>query len=150
MRKEISIAIFIGIILGGIILYGIKIANDSTKSISSTPTPTPESVLSPTPTILTPKDSIKTSITISSHITGQVLNEKEITLIGKTLPNTNVSIIWEEDETIIRSDNLGNFNQKISLIPGENNIQLDIVDSSQKLISEALKLYYTTKVTVTP
>lgn len=147
MRKEVSIAIIIGVILGGVILYGIKIASDATNSLSSNPTPTPtdsfkqENKIEPSPSSTT----LKSKLTITSHTTGQVLNEKDITIQGKTLANSNVSIIWESDENIIKSDNLGEFSQKITLIPGENIIQVDVLEENKNLISEQMKLYYTTK-----
>lgn len=144
MRKEISIAIIIGVILGGIILYGIKIANDTTNSLGS-PKPTPSSVVIPTPTSTSTKETKNNRLSITSHATGQVLFEKDVTISGKTLSNAQISIIWEDDEAIINSDISGEFSQKISLAAGENNIQLDVVDQNNTLISDTLKLYYSTK-----
>ena len=146
MRKEVSLAIVIGVILGGVILYGIKIASDTTNSLNANPTPTPTTSI-PQVSESTPSNpsSEKTKLSINSHATGQVLNDKEITLEGKTIANTPVTIIWENDETIIKSNNEGVCSQKISLIPGENNIQIDAIDENKSLLSEQIKLYYTTK-----
>ncbi|OGD83556.1 hypothetical protein A2572_00415 [Candidatus Collierbacteria bacterium RIFOXYD1_FULL_40_9] len=142
MRKEVSIAIIIGVILGGIILYGIKIANDSTKNLK-VESPTPTSTLTPVP--ITNTDKKNPAITLSSHISGQVLFEKEITLVGKTTPNSSLAIIWEDDEVITKTDVSGNFSQKITLISGENNIQVDLVNQDNSLTSETFKLYYSLK-----
>lgn len=143
MRKEVSIAIIIGIILGGVILYGIKIANDSTKSLSG-PTPTPTISTAPTPTTSTQVNK-NPKINITSHSSGQVLFEKEITLTGKTLSNSKIAIIWEDDEVITNTNISGEFSQKITLVSGENTIQIDVVDQDNTLISEVLKLYYSPK-----
>ena len=143
MRKEVSIAIIIGIILGGVILYGIKIANDSTSNLGG-PTPTPTSSIPTTPTP-TGTENKNPKINVISHSTGQVLFEKDITVVGKTLPNKNISIIWEDDENIAVTNDLGEFSQKISLNSGENNIQIDVVDQNNQLVSQTLKLYYSTK-----
>lgn len=143
MRKEVSIAIIIGIILGGVILYGIKIANDSTNNLSG-PTPTPTSAILTTPTP-TGSENNNPKISITSHSSGQVLFEKDITIVGKTLPNKNISIIWEDDESVFMTNDLGEFSQKLSLTSGENNIQIDVVDQNKQLVSQTLKLYYSTK-----
>ncbi len=143
MRKEVSIAIIIGIILGGVILYGIKIANDSTSNLGG-PTPTPTSSISTTPTP-TGAESKNQKINVTSHSTGQVLFEKDITISGKTLPNKSISIIWEDDENIAVTNDLGEFSQKLSLTSGENNIQIDVVDQNNQLVSQTLKLYFSTK-----
>lgn len=141
MRKEVSIAIIIGIILGAIILYGINLAN---KSSSSLPKPPSQNENLP---IVTPTAEASTSsvLIITSHSNNEVLFTKEITVSGKTTPNTKLSIIWEEDEIITTSDNIGNFIQKISLISGENNIQFDVVNSNNTLQSQTLKLFYSSK-----
>lgn len=143
MRKEVSIAIIIGIILGGVILYGIKIANDSTSNLGG-PTPTPTSSIPTTPTP-TGTESKNPKINVTSHSTGQVIFEKDITISGKTLPNKNISIIWEDDENIAVTNDLGEFSQKLSLASGENNIQIDVVDQNNQLVSQTLKLYYSSK-----
>lgn len=143
MRKEVSIAIIIGIILGGVILYGIKIANETTSSLG-TPKPTPSLITSPTPTS-TNQESKNTRLNITSHAAGQVLFEKEIILSGKTIPSSQISIIWEDDEIITKTNVSGEFSQKITLISGENNIQIDVVDQNNNLISETLRLYYSSK-----
>lgn len=141
MRKEVSIAIIIGIILGAIILYGINLAN---KSSSSLPKPPSQNENLP---IVTPTAEASTSsvLIITSHSNNEVLFTKEITVSGKTTPNTKLSIIWEEDEIITTSDNIGNFIQKISLVSGENNIQFDVVNSNNTLQSQTLKLFYSSK-----
>ncbi len=143
MRKEVSIAIIVGIILGAVILYGINLANQSTISL---PKPTP----TPTPIQITPStnnnDATKSSVlTINTYTNNQVVFDKDITITGKADPNAKISIIWESDETIISSDDKGNFTQKISLIPGENNIQIDEVTPNNTLISSSLKLFYSSK-----
>lgn len=143
MRKEISIAIIIGVIFGAIILYGIKIANDTTKSLNQSPEPTPTT--SQEPSNKTVPDDKKSLLQIKSHVTGQVLDNKEITISGKALPNSYVTIIWEDDDTIIKTNDQGDFSQNLVLIPGENTIQIGTPDQNNNLTSETLKLYYTTK-----
>ncbi len=143
MRKEVSIAIIIGILLGAIILYGLKIASDTTNSLNQvTPTPTTQDINKKD---IEEDPGSKNKSLITSHVTSQVLFEKEVVLKGKTTPNNKVVIIWEDDEAIITSDTDGNFTQKITLVTGENNVFVDALNPDQTLTSENLKLYYSTK-----
>lgn len=145
MRKEVSIAIIIGIILGAIILYGINLANKTTESLPKvTPTPTatvPESTTSAN----TPSTPKATQPLINSHTDNQVLFEKETTLAGKTTPSSQISIIWEDGENLTTTDSSGNYSQAITLIPGENNIQVAKLNSDKTIQKESLKIYYSTK-----
>ena len=144
MRKEVSIAVIIGIILGSIILYGIKLANQTSNSLPK-PSPTPTAIL---PTDVKPQTKNSTGakkLSITSHVPNQVLFEKEITISGNIDPNVKLAIVWEEDEAISESDTNGTFSQKITLIPGENIIQIDYPDQNSTLSSQTIKLYYSTK-----
>jgi hypothetical protein len=144
MRKEVSIAIIIGVILGGVILYGINFANNG---LSTIPKPNPTPTTTPLPTSLPNSNTNNpSSLNISSHIDGQVLFEKDIVLTGKANPNANISVIWEDNEEIIAADATGNFTQKITLIAGENNIQIDSVKSDKTLESKVIKLFYSSKI----
>jgi len=144
MRKEVSIAIIIGVILGGVILYGINFANNG---LSTIPKPNPTPTINPLPTSLPNSNTNNPStLNISSHIDGQVLFEKDIVLTGKANPNASISIIWEDNEEIITTDATGNFTQKITLVAGENNIQIDSVKSDKTLESKVIKLFYSSKI----
>ncbi len=145
MRKEVSIAIIIGVILGGIILYGINFANNG---LSTIPKPTPTPTITPLPTSIpsNPNAAANSTLSITSHIDGQVLFEKDIVLTGKANPNASVSIIWEDNEEIISADATGNFSQKITLVAGENNIQVDTTKSDKTLDSKVIKIFYSSKI----
>lgn len=144
MRKEVSIAIIIGVILGGVILYGINFANNG---LSTIPKPNPTPTATPLPTSLPSNNTNNPStLNISSHIDGQVLFEKDIVLTGKANPNASISVIWEDNEEIIAADATGNFTQKITLVTGENNIQIDSVKSDKTLESKVIKLFYSSKI----
>lgn len=145
MRKEVSIAIIIGIILGGIILYGINLANTSTSNLKEQNQNKQQNLQPNQPNDFSAPSSPSSSLNITSHVSNQVLFEKEITLSGKANPSSNISIIWEDDEAIIKSDEKGIFDQKITLISGENNIQVDVLNQNSTLESKTLKLFYSTK-----
>ncbi len=140
MRKEVSLAIIIGIILGAIILYGINLANQSTKSLPKVS----QEFLTPTPT--NEDEEIKdTSLNITSHFAHQVVFDNEITLTGKSLPNTYVAIIGGISEEIIQSDKMGIFTIKITLEAGENILEINQVNSKSTLDTFTFPITYSAK-----
>lgn len=136
MRKEVIFAIILGLILGGVIIYGINLANNSVNRLSeqetnliTSPTTTPSP--SPTLRIISPKNH-------------QVLFEDTITITGKTEPLAYVSLIWEEDEAIIQADEQGNFSQEIDLIGGDNQITISAANDQDYQEELTFNLIYTT------
>ncbi len=143
MKKEVSIAIVIGILLGAIILYGINLANTSTKNLPKlNPFPT-SAPLNADPANSTSSSSA--TLNITSHTPNQVVFDKEIILTGKGAPKTTIALIWEDDEIILVTDDKGNFSQKITLLAGENTLRLDELTSNNSLKSQSLKLYFSPK-----
>ncbi|EKD52772.1 MAG: hypothetical protein ACD_61C00246G0005 [uncultured bacterium] len=116
MRKEVILAIIFGVILGGVILYGINLAN---KTISGTPSEaTTDSQITPTPTV--PEKSLSI-ITPQNH---SVTSDKVVTLMGRATPASNLAIITESDDLIIEASPEGTFSAQINLIGGENTISV--------------------------
>jgi hypothetical protein len=118
MKKEVIIAIFIGIGIGLVITFGIKTARESLQSELQNPQPelatkSPEVVEAPTHTIIvtSPKDSaiiIDTSTNIS----------------GTSTPFALIGAISDTDQNTVMADNQGNFSLSINLSPGANKINL--------------------------
>ena len=136
MRKEVIFAIILGLILGGVIIYGINLANNSVnhtddqdKNLISSPTVTPTP--SPTLKIISPQNH-------------QVLFEDTIILTGKTEPLAHVSLIWEEDEIIIQADDQGSFSQEIELVGGDNQINISAANDQDYQEEIVFNLIYTT------
>lgn len=139
MRKEVILAVIIGIILGGVILYGINLANTSSKlnqnntetkgspKVTPSPSKKPDSLIS----ILFPPNN-------------SVVTEAKLTLKGTTKPNSNVAIISESDDILTMSDKSGNFSGDINLISGENIITIAIVDDKQATSSATITVIRTT------
>lgn len=118
MRKEVLLAIIFGIILGGVILYGINLANKSTADLNQDKTSVgPAATPTPTPTP-------QTSLSIVSPSNHAVTSEKIITLTGRAAPASNVAIVSEIDDLIVEIGPTGTFSAQINLIGGENTITL--------------------------
>ncbi|NMB57404.1 hypothetical protein GYA19_05735 [Candidatus Beckwithbacteria bacterium] len=142
MRKEIFIAIFIGLIFGLVITYGIYTANKAiiTKQKGLNPTTT----IIPTPT---PEPEENLSINISEPKNNLVLTEPKTTILGSTKKNAVVAIMTEDNNYLIQADNNGYFTQEIDLIKGANFIQITATDLDNDKISETktLSLVYSTE-----
>ena len=144
MRKEIIFAVVLGIILGGIILYGLRLANEATKDLTqSLSTPTPISENGNPPSQITPTPNPDNTIIITSPQNNFVSNENKITITGSAPKNTNLTIISEKAETIIETDENGKFNQEITLVGGENEITISGVINNE-IKSTTITIIYTT------
>lgn len=137
MRKEVILAIIIGIILGAVVLYGLKIANqtvESTKSENAAPSPTVAQTPTPTPvdflTIDTPNDHA-------------VVFTPTVTIKGHTKPDNAIAITSESTDDIIQSDTQGAFTTDLQLIGGENVITATIVLPNGNTLSKTLTIIYT-------
>ena len=135
MRKEIILAIILGIILGGVIIFGINLANKSaTTSLPNQALPEQnldEATPTPTLQIISPENN-------------SVSFQDTLTLTGQTLANAWIAIIWEDSETITQSNESGNWQQEISLVGGENIIKITATDGADYQESMNLTIIYTT------
>lgn len=115
MRKEVLFAVIFGIILGAIILFGIRLANKSVSNLNlNKETATPSSEPAGTLT--------KKSFEIDSPQNHSVLTEKVITLSGRALPNSTLAVISEVDDLLIESSPEGTFSAQLNLVGGENTL----------------------------
>lgn len=114
MRKEVLYAIIFGIILGAIILFGIKLANNSVSSLTSGNESTTRDA--PTPSLA------RKSFEIISPQNHAVLTDKVITLLGRADPSTSLAITSESDDLLLESSPEGTFSAEINLIAGENTL----------------------------
>lgn len=133
MRKEVLYAIIFGIILGGIILYGINLAN---KSVSPAPesTNTKNTDTSPTPT---PTNSSLSIIFPQDHT---VTGDKTTTLSGKAIPGSSIAISSESDDLIIETSPEGTFSAQINLVSGENNILVTELLKDNTTVSQTISV----------
>lgn len=137
MKKEVLLAIGVGFGLGLVITFGIWTANKSLKQAKVQVTPAP----TPTPIIVNEPPATN-QLTITSPEDESISAVATITVSGKSTPNAVISIIFEEDETIIEADDKGEFSTKINLIGGYNTI----IISDQENTQTRIVTYSTTKI----
>ena len=125
MKKEIIIAIVLGLIMGLFVTYGVYTAN---QAISNQNTTRPQTTTIPTPT---PQPIQELQISVATPEDNIVVNQEEIVVSGITRTNVIVAIITEEEEFLVESGNDGNFSKTITLIKGANTITVQASDTNQ-------------------
>ncbi|HOX95856.1 MAG TPA: hypothetical protein PLI45_00525 [Candidatus Woesebacteria bacterium] len=139
MRKEVILAVIIGVILGGIILYGLNLANNSASKLIGDSETQEKDSNPPTPTPANNTDIL--FITPQDHA---VITEDKTILKGSTKPNVNIAIITESDDILTVADKNGGFTANINLINGENTITVTTVDSGMATSSASITVIRTT------
>ena len=144
MKKELGIAILVGVILG-FTITGLFWARRRGKiNLPSNEETNQEEVLEEEPTA-TP---IPIEETVSLEIEepeNEIISQKEnLTIKGKSVVSATVVIIWEEGEDILVADEEGNFETEITLIGGENIIDITAYDDEGNSASKTLTVTYST------
>jgi hypothetical protein len=140
MRKEVVFAIIIGLILGAVILVGWQLADQSAKQAVSTTAQTPQA----NPDLAPPETPVSQGISVIFPQSHAVVNTDSLKIIGKTFPNASIAAIGAEDEAIVTADKDGNFSVDLTLIGGENVIELTVLKDDLTTDSTKISLIYTT------
>ena len=122
MKKELSLAVLIGLILGLIITYGVYRARRAEQEMA---VQTTESIAGQAEGEPLASNQV---ITLSSPEDESVQNSPEISVAGTTKPNIFVIIFIGEDEFITTADNTGNFAIESKLTAGGNVISVQALD----------------------
>jgi len=115
-KKEITVAVIIGLVIGAIVVGGILRARSALTNLAPSQSP------SPTPL---PSGNIPTESGLFlklDTLDNQVLTEPILVVAGQTLPQAYIVINGEAGDSIIVANSLGNFSQEIKLVKGANTI----------------------------
>ncbi len=137
MKKEVLVAVVLGVIVGLIITFGIYTANTAlqrrTRQINATPSPTP-----------TTGNAKQSSIIIYSPENDTMTDKDTIQLSGLTTPNASVVIFLDDKPTVTTADPKGNFSADLSLAGGSNIITIVATDETGKQSLEQRSVVYST------
>lgn len=139
MRKEVLIAIIIGFGLGLVITFGIWTANKALKETAPTTTAPVEEGAEITPT---PAPALELVITSPENNT--VSEEEMIEVSGQTAPSAIVAITYPEGEKLLEADEDGSFSTEISLIGGDNLIEISAFNEEGDEATKTLTVVYST------
>lgn len=146
MRKEITIAIFLGLGIGLLAVFGILTARSAlTRFELEKQTSRGETdAISPSPGV-TGTPSLNTSVmTIAEPMDGAVTSENVITVTGRSAPTTQMVMTAETEQFIIETDSEGSFHQEVELVNGENEIRLAAFFQGGERQDERITIVYTT------
>lgn len=135
MRKEVLIAVILGLILGSILVYGIYRA-------SNVNIPVPESSNQVTPS---PTGEVNNLLTIANPQDGDIFSSQVATVSGQTDPQNALIIVTESEQLLPQISATGSFSQTISLIKGGNLIQVSAITSDGRRQDIFLNLVYLTQ-----
>lgn len=152
VRKELFLAIFFGALLGFSITATIWFVREGRfnlgrwgrsepKTVEVTPKEEVTQSASPTPSS---KQEKKIFLKITEPENEAVVAQEELTIKGETLPQATVIIVWEEGEDILLADDQGRFETEITLVGGENEIEISAYDDEGNQASEVLTITYST------
>jgi hypothetical protein len=135
MKKEVFVAIFLGLALGLIVSYGIYTARKSLKDTQNQITVTPEP---------TPSSGVHNSLTLISPEDESIQAVKEVKITGTTDPESLVIIFVNDKENISSADSSGNFSLQTDLNQGANTIVVRTIDEDGNVAEEERTVIFTT------
>lgn len=112
MKKEVVLAIVLGIIFGLVITFGIYTANKALRDRQQNSTENAQD-----------EQTTDTATQVTQIIApedGAIIAQDTVRLTGTTFPNADVIILVGEDSYATTSDGTGNFSAELELIGGSN------------------------------
>ncbi|PIS09069.1 hypothetical protein COT75_03325 [Candidatus Beckwithbacteria bacterium CG10_big_fil_rev_8_21_14_0_10_34_10] len=140
MKKELTIAISIGFVVGLIVTFGIYTANKAIKNRATDPTPLPTNGASAP----TPSPASTPNLEITEPENNLVVKKNKVTLSGKTDAKIAVAVLGEGFEDMVLSDEGGLFSVEVSLLSGANEIKVVALRKSGEKEEKVLNIVYTT------
>lgn len=137
MRKEILFAIIAGGLFGAIIAFGAWRAN-----VALAPETASETVNEPE---TKPKADGELAISLAKPEELDVITVSQTTVSGVTSPNTWVVLSTDDADYIIKSNDVGSFEQKIELIGGVNQITITALKDKTNSVEDNLTIVYSTE-----
>lgn len=139
MKKEIAVAIFIGLLLGLVVTFGIYIARSAAgpsveKSASLLASSTPGVSASDSP-------NANSSLVLSSPEDGSITTNKEVQVSGTTQPNSFIFIFYGTEYKMERADSTGNFSTKVTSKTGPVIIIVRALDLAGNVVEEERALF---------
>jgi len=136
MRKELLLAIFIGMTMGLIITFGIYQSRENSRENKNHQTD--DLVKQQVDDSL--KESSQLSITTPEE--NLLTDQENLIVSGSTSPDSFVIIFVNSQENITNSDETGNFSLEITLDEGANFIEIYSVDEDGNSISKEKSVIY--------
>ncbi len=140
-RKEITLAIIIGLVIALIIAGGIYRAKTALQNFN--PSDLTDKFQSKKDNNPGEKSQDQLFIELNSP-DNTVATEASFKVSGKTLPSTYIAITTEQNDYLIVPNELGSFSQEVTLIKGANILTVTVFKSNGEKVEKSLSVVYTT------
>lgn len=142
MKKEVAIAIFIGLILGLIVTFGIYTARISTQSPVAESAKLLASVDLESSTASSSSTVVGTgALTLSSPEDGLITTAREVQVSGTTAANAIVFIFYADQYNIETADSTGNFSTRIPTKTGSMVIVVRSLEENGNQVEDQRALF---------
>lgn len=139
MKKEVILAIAIGFGIGILITFGLYAANKTLKTENQIISPAVETKdLAVTPT------AFAQSLSVASPVDQSIVKEGKALVSGAASPDIPILISYENGEKTVIADKKGGFETEISLISGENEIEIQAFFDNGAKVSKVITIVYST------
>lgn len=138
MRKEILVAIFVGVSLGLMITFGIYQNSERAKTGQNTIT----DQLINKQTSTGAAELVDTQLVINSPEEDLLTNEAELIVAGSGNPDSFLVVLVNDTEYISSTDESGNFSIKVTLAEGGNLIEVISLDEDGQSVSKQRSVIY--------
>lgn len=138
MKKELLLAVLIGLTVGLVIVFGfyrtriLLTPKNQTTNLESSPAP--DSAL----------ESL-TNLVVHSPLDESIQESPEVTIAGTTNNNEFVVILVNDQDFVTTADDSGNFSVSATLEAGSNIIQVKSLNEDGQVTTKELTVIYTTK-----
>ena len=139
-KKEITVAIVIGLVIALLVTGGIMRARTALNNIKTT---NQDSQNKPVESGKIDRKSNELFVELTTP-DNLVSTEPKLTITGKTLPATYIAILAEKGEYLIVPSDTGTFSQDITLVKGANSITVTVYQNDGKKVEQTLSAVYTT------
>ncbi len=139
-KKEITVAIVIGLVIALLVTGGIMRARTALNNIKNT---NQDSQNKPVESGKIDRKSNELFVELTTP-DNLVSTEPKLTITGKTLPATYIAILAEKGEYLIVPSDTGTFSQDITLVKGANSITVTVYQNDGKKVEQTLSAVYTT------
>lgn len=137
MKKEVLIAVLIGLSMGLVITYGIY-------RVQSSLNQPPVADVSDQPDVSsTNNNEASTVLSIHTPTEGTIQSSSTTTITGTTTPDSNVVIFINDDDHVVVSDQSGSFTLNTSLDNGTNLITVYVISDTGDVVKEERLLVVT-------
>jgi hypothetical protein len=139
MRKEIVVAIIIGLFVGFVVAYGVRTAQISLENRQA------EAEKATTTQAAVSEETVAGhSLFITTPEPNAVTDKNSVAIIGSTTPNSLISIIGDADEIATIADDAGNFTGTLELNGGVNTVVIKSYNDLGEAAETSFMIIYST------